>query len=102
MKTLTEQDFMMEKKGKDAIGNATIKKLMAQEKETIHIPSEHENDKLWEGNINGVRIHVKKNEYVQVPKAVAEVVRNNTNVLKAGANLVKKYTEGSGPKLADM
>lgn len=102
MKALTEQDFLMEKKAVDAIANATIKALLSQPKEMVYIPSQWEQDVLWEGNINGVRVHVKKNTYVEVPKSVAEVIRNNTKVLEQSAKAVKKYTEKSGPKIADL
>jgi len=102
MKTYTEKDFAMEKKGVDKIANATIKKLMGQPKELIYIPSQSNTDRIWEGNINGVRIHIKKDEYVEVPKDVAALIANNTKVLKASEKEIEKYTTGIGAKVGEM
>lgn len=96
-------DFMMETKGRDAAGNVTIKKLKTQPKVRVLINGKDADDTLWTGSINGVRIHVQKNKFVEVPEAVAELIENNTAVLKDSEKRAEKYTKSSsGIKIADM
>ena len=84
----------------DKISGETGKSLAMEEKVSVIIEDRHGAGLPWEGGINGHFLRIRRGVRVDVPKSVAELIRQNEQVTMLGAALVNAYKNGKGKKLA--
>lgn len=71
-------------------GELSVKRLLdAQEKVRVLVPGERP---FWEGSINGLGLLIRTNEYVEVPRDVAELIENNTRLLRESRRCMEAYS----------
>lgn len=83
----------------EKISGETGKALAAQKKATIVIAGKKE-DAPWEGGLNGYFFRIRRGIPVEVPEAIAELIRENERVTELARGAVGEYRRGRGKKLS--
>ncbi len=73
--------------------------LAAQEKVSIVI-EQTADGAPWEGGLNGYFFRIRRGEPVEVPEAIAELIRENNRVSELSRGAVHEYRRGRGKKLS--
>ena len=77
----------------------TEKAFAAQRKVTI-ILSGAQADAPWEGGLNGYFYRIRRGVQVDVPEAIADLIRENERAAELSRGALGAYTRGRGKKLS--
>jgi len=83
----------------ESISGETGKALAAQRKVTIVLSGAQE-DAPWEGGLNGYFFRIRRGVPVEVPEAIAELIRENERAAELSREAVCVYMRGRGKKLS--
>lgn len=92
MQYITEQQI-------DQLAGETGRILREEPKVHMIIPSGHENDKYWEGGINGHFFRIQTDVEVDLPESLYKQIQHSRRVQRISAAAVEAYTKGAGKKI---
>ncbi|HWQ58319.1 MAG TPA: hypothetical protein VN540_04795 [Clostridia bacterium] len=83
----------------EKISGETGKALAAGKKVTIVIPDTADGAP-WEGGLNGYFFRIRRGVPVEVPEAIAELIRENERATVLARGALSEYRRGRGKKLS--
>lgn len=83
----------------ERISGDTGRALAAQRKVTLVI-SDAGDGAPWEGGLNGYFFRIRRGVPVEVPEAIAELIRENEQTTELSRGALGEYRRGRGKKLS--